>query len=55
MREDDATYFRRRAADETLLAEQARCPQAVAAHYQLAMLYFDRADGCGPPQSSTPG
>lgn len=44
MTEDDVSYFRRRAEDETYLAQHATCPQAVAAHYEMATLYFERVD-----------
>jgi CRP-like cAMP-binding protein len=47
MLRDDILYHRQRAEVETSLAKKARDPGAVAAHYQLATLYFERAGGCG--------
>lgn len=55
MQEDDANYYRRRAESETFLAQNAQCPKAVAAHYQLATLYFDRAEGRSEPESINHG
>jgi hypothetical protein len=45
MQQADVRYYRHRAETETELAEKARHPQAAAAHYQLATMYFDRAEG----------
>jgi hypothetical protein len=45
MLRDDILYYRHRAEVETELAEKAQDPGAVAAHYQLATLYFERAEG----------
>ena len=45
MQQEDARYYLRRAEIETERAQSARHPQAVAAHFQLATLYFDRVEG----------
>lgn len=55
MHEDDANYYRRRAETETGLAEMAEQPQAVAAHYQLATLYFERLEHGDPRESPRDG
>jgi hypothetical protein len=55
MLQDDASYYRHRAAVETERAEKARHPQAVAAHFQLATMYFDRVEGRDPDKSISRG
>ncbi len=51
MLQDDARYYRHRAGVETELAAKARHPQAMAAHFQLATLYFDRVESREQPKS----
>lgn len=38
----DEDYYSRRAECEVLLAQKARHPAAVAAHYQLSTAYLER-------------
>jgi hypothetical protein len=42
-RPDDATYFRRRARQEQIAAQKARCEAARNRHDQLAAMYRFRA------------
>ena len=42
--ETELAYLERRAATEADLAERARCPAAVQAHYQLSRAYFESAE-----------
>lgn len=42
MREDDASYFYRRAEVKLEQAQRARKPEAVRAHFMLANAYLDR-------------
>ena len=42
MREDDATYFYRRAEAELEQAQRADKPEAVRAHFMLANAYLER-------------
>lgn len=46
MLRDFILYYRHRADAETGRAEKAPRLGAVAAHYQLATLHFERVDGC---------
>ena len=43
MREDDASYFRRRALQEQLAAQKATCKVAKDRHDELATIYRFRA------------
>ena len=43
MREDDATYFSRRALQEQVAAQRARCVAARDRHDELAMMYRFRS------------
>lgn len=43
MREDDASYFRRRALQEQLAAQKAACEAARDRHDELATMYRFRA------------
>ncbi|HEV2748224.1 MAG TPA: hypothetical protein VGW34_13105 [Allosphingosinicella sp.] len=47
MSDEERLYFTRRAEEELQLAQRGEHPKAVAAHYQLAQLYYDRAFGEG--------
>jgi len=42
---DDIDYLERRAEAQLALAQQARDPRAVQAHYDLATFYLDRIHG----------
>lgn len=53
--EDDASYFRRRAADEAALAEAATCPEATDAHRRLATLFVECAERCEAPNPLVQG
>ena len=53
MTDEDTCYFERRAEAELELAQRARHPDAVKAHYHLAGFYLDRVYGGGAAQSST--
>jgi hypothetical protein len=63
MRQDDKTYFRRRAEEEIARAQSSRDERLVSFHYHLAGLYLDlvhgqesRAPGdSGGTQKSDPG
>ena len=44
MPEREINYLERRAADHTLLAQQADHRGVVSSHYTLSKLYFERAD-----------
>jgi hypothetical protein len=43
MREEDASYFRRRALQEQIAAQKATCEAARQRHDELAMMYRFRA------------
>lgn len=43
MHEDDASYFRRRALQEQVAAQQATCEAARLRHDELALMYRFRA------------
>ncbi len=45
MPHQDVEYYERRAEAEIELARQARSPEAVQAHYQLATAYLDKIHG----------
>ncbi|RHW17541.1 hypothetical protein D1610_08765 [Sphingomonas gilva] len=45
MADKDIRYFERRAEAELELAQRARHPDAVKAHYHLAGFYLDRVYG----------
>jgi hypothetical protein len=45
MHHEDTEYLKSRAEAELELAQSARHPEAVKAHYQLAGLYLDRVYG----------
>ena len=53
--EDDATYFRRRAADEAARAETAHCPEATDAHRRLSTLFAECAERCEAPNLLSQG
>lgn len=42
MSDEDVGYYRRRAETELEHAQQAKSPEVVAAHYQLAEAYLER-------------
>ncbi|MFL0419511.1 hypothetical protein ACH0CP_18575 [Sphingomonas sp. 179-I 2A4 NHS] len=48
MSDDDLSYYRRRAETELEQAQQARSPQVVAAHSQLAEAYLERIASTEP-------
>lgn len=52
MREDDATYFYRRAEAELELAQKADKPEVVRAHFRLANAYLDRITDAEPAQQA---
>ncbi len=45
MRTDDHSYFSRRTAEERIVADVAVCPEAAAAHRELAERYAELAAG----------
>lgn len=47
MPHDESMYLIERAEAEIELAQRAKHPRAVAAHYQLSEAYLDRAYGRG--------
>jgi len=50
----DSDYYRQRAEAELAMAQAARHPAAVRAHYFLAGFYLDRAHGpMTPPADSS--
>lgn len=49
MPHDESMYLIERAEAEIELAQRAKHPRAVAAHYQLSEAYLDRAYGAGKP------
>ncbi len=48
MREDDRSYFHRRAEEEIARAQASDDERLVSFHYNLAGLYLDRVFGTGP-------
>lgn len=44
MTETELAYLERRAATEADLAQRAKCPAAVQAHYEMARAYFESAE-----------
>ena len=44
MHQVDLSYYRYRAEIETERAAKASVPQAVATHYRMASLYFERVE-----------
>ncbi len=45
MSTDERTYYEKRAEAELELAQRAKHPEAVKAHYELAGFYLDRVYG----------
>jgi anti-sigma factor RsiW len=43
MLQSELAYLERRAAVEAELAQQATCPAAVRAHYEMSKAYFESA------------
>jgi hypothetical protein len=50
MREDDKTYFHRRAEEEIARAQASDDERLVSFHYHLAALYLDLVFGDARPQ-----
>ncbi|GAA4028906.1 hypothetical protein GCM10022281_05000 [Sphingomonas rosea] len=44
MIDDETSYFRLRAAEEVRMAEKAKCPEAEAAHWKMALRYAEKAN-----------
>lgn len=40
----EVAYLEQRAATEAEMAQRARCPAAVQAHYQMSKAYFESAE-----------
>lgn len=52
MSQDEMDYYERRAEAELELAQRAKHPNVVKAHYHLAAYYLDRVHGDAGPLSS---
>ena len=52
--ETEATYFMRRAREETLLALAARSPDVASAHRGLSLQYSNRARSAFPQMDESP-
>jgi len=42
--ETELAYLERRAATEAELADRAKCPAAMRAHYEMSKAYFESAE-----------